>query len=75
MSLLQKLQCFASDVTVEFDPVVYGPTTEGPQSSVSFRVVARAPPAREITVLFSTRSLSATGKYLKYSHVNNSISD
>lgn len=52
---------FHKDVIVEFDPVAYGPVVEGPQTSVSFRIVTRAPPARAITVLFSTRSQSATG--------------
>ena len=51
------------DVVIEFDPVGYGPTVEGPLSSVSFRIVARAPPARSVTVLFSTRSQTALGMY------------
>ena len=52
-----------SDVVVEFDPVEYGPVVEGPLLSVSFRIVARAPPARPITVLFSTRSQTALGMH------------
>lgn len=48
-------------MTVEFDPVVYGPVAEGPQSSISFRIVTRAPPVRQVTVLFSTRPLTAAG--------------
>ena len=50
-----------TDVIVEFDPVEYGPVVEGPLRSVSFRIVARAPPVRPITVLFSTRSQTALG--------------
>ena len=44
--------------------MVYGPVAEGPQSSVSFRIVTRASPARQITVLFSTRPLTASGKQI-----------
>ncbi len=51
------------DIVVEFDPVEYGPVVEGPLRSVSFRIVARAPPAQPITVLFSTRSQTALGIY------------
>lgn len=50
-----------TDVIVEFDPVEYGPVVEGPLRSISFRIVARAPPVRPITVLFSTRSQTALG--------------
>ena len=50
-----------TDVVVEFDPVEYGPVIEGQQTSISFRIVARAPPARQITILFSTRSQTALG--------------
>ena len=46
---------------VEFDPVVYGPVTEGTQQSVIFLVVVQTPPAEDITVLFSTLSQSAIG--------------
>ena len=53
-----------TDVVVEFDPVAYGPVVEGPLRSVAFRIVARAPPARPITVLFSTRSQTALGMAL-----------
>ena len=51
------------DITVEFDPVVYGPITEGAQQSIAFRIVAQPPPAGEITVLFSTLDGTATGMY------------
>ena len=47
---------------VQFDPVVYGPITEGDQQSITFRLVAQPPPAAgDITVLFSTISQSAVG--------------
>ena len=46
---------------VQFDPVVYGPITEGVQQSVAFRIVATPPPAAEITVLFSTIDGTAIG--------------
>lgn len=57
-----------ADVVVEFDPVEYGPVMEGPLRSVSFRIVARAPPARPITVLFSTRSQTALGMAVQNNH-------
>lgn len=55
------LTALSTDVVVEFDPVEYGPVVEGPLRSISFRIVARAAPARPVTVLFSTRSQSALG--------------
>ena len=51
-----------ADIVVEFDPVVYGPVTEGAQQSFIFRVIAQSPPTQQITVLFSTINGNATGR-------------
>lgn len=51
----------ATDIVVEFDPVMYGPFTEGAQQSVIFRLVAQTTPTEAITVLFSTVSQTAIG--------------
>ena len=50
------------DVMVQFDPVVYGPFTEGPGQLVMFRIITLTPAIGEITVLFSTVDQTAIGK-------------
>ena len=49
------------DVVVQFDPVAYGPFTEGAGQSVMFRIVVLTPAIGEITVLFSTVDQTAIG--------------
>ena len=53
---------FFADITIEFDPVSYGPILEGDQQLIQFRIVALTPPLSEVTVLFSTADGTAIGK-------------
>ena len=43
-----------TDIVIEFDPVVYGPITEGLGQSITFRIVAIGAVVSDIEVLFNT---------------------
>ena len=49
------------DVMVQFDPVAYGPFTEGAGQSIMFRIITLTPAIGQITVLFSTVDQTAIG--------------